>query len=41
VSRKAYLRVEFEPAEQAQVDWGSFGHMRIGSAVNVSTKSDS
>jgi transposase len=32
VSRKAYLRVEFEPAEQAQVDWGSFGHMRIGSA---------
>jgi hypothetical protein len=22
VSRKAYLRVEFEPAEQAQVDWG-------------------
>jgi transposase len=32
VSRKAYLRVEFEPAEQAQVDWGSFGYMRIGSA---------
>jgi transposase len=32
VSRKAYLRVEFEPAEQAQVDWGSFGHMRIGAA---------
>ena len=32
VSRKAYLRVEFEPAEQAQLDWGSFGHMRIGSA---------
>lgn len=28
--RKAYLRVEVEPAEQAQVDWGSFGHMRIG-----------
>jgi transposase len=32
VSRKAYLRVEFEPAEQAQVDWGSFGHMRVGAA---------
>jgi transposase len=29
-SRKVYLRVEVEPAEQAQVDWGSFGHMRIG-----------
>jgi transposase len=32
VSRKAYLRVEFDPAEQAQVDWGSFGYLRIGSA---------
>lgn len=31
-SRKAYLRIETEPAEQAQVDWGSFGQMRIGSA---------
>lgn len=30
-SRKAYLRVETEPAEVAQVDWGSFGLMRIGS----------
>jgi transposase len=30
ISRKAYLRVEFEPAEQAQVDWGSFGHLRVG-----------
>lgn len=29
--RKAYLRVEFEPGEQAQVDWGSFGYLRIGS----------
>lgn len=28
--RKAYLRIETEPGEQAQVDWGSFGHMRIG-----------
>jgi transposase len=28
--RKAYLRVEPEPGEQAQVDWGSFGHLRIG-----------
>jgi len=30
-SRKAYLRVETEPGEQAQVDWGSFGHFRVGS----------
>jgi transposase len=30
-SRKVYLRVEFEPGEQAQVDWGSFGFMRTGS----------
>ena len=29
-ARKAYLRVEPEPGEQAQVDWGSFGHMRVG-----------
>lgn len=29
--RRVYLRVEVEPGEQAQVDWGSFGHMRIGS----------
>ena len=28
--RKAYLRVEVDPGEQAQVDWGSFGHLRIG-----------
>jgi len=27
---KAYLRVEMEPGEQAQVDWGSFGQLRIG-----------
>jgi transposase len=32
-SRKAYLRVETEPGEQAQVDWGSFGQMRIGSSM--------
>jgi transposase len=31
-SRKVYLRVETEPAEQAQVDWGSFGHLRIASS---------
>jgi transposase len=31
-SRKAYLRVEVDPGEQAQVDWGSFGHLRIGTA---------
>ena len=29
--RKAYLRIEVEPGEQAQVDWGSFGHFRVGS----------
>jgi transposase len=28
--RKAYLRVEVEPGEQAQVDWGSFGYLRVG-----------
>jgi transposase len=28
--RKAYLRIEVEPGEQAQVDWGSFGTLRIG-----------
>lgn len=30
-ARKTYLRMEPEPGEQAQVDWGSFGHLRIGS----------
>jgi transposase len=29
-AKKAYLRVETEPGEVAQVDWGSFGHLRIG-----------
>ncbi len=29
--RKAYLRQETDPGEQAQVDWGSFGHLRVGS----------
>jgi len=29
-SRKAYLRIEVEPGEQAQVDWGLFGQFRIG-----------
>lgn len=28
--RKAYLRVEVTPGQQAQVDWGSFGHFRVG-----------
>jgi transposase len=28
--RKAYLRIEVGPGEQAQVDWGSFGWMRVG-----------
>lgn len=31
-ARKAYLRVEMEPGEQAQVDWGHFGHLRIGNS---------
>jgi transposase len=30
--RKAYLRVETEPGEQAQVDWGSFGYLRVGTS---------
>jgi len=30
--RKAYLRVETEPGEQAQVDWGSFGYLRSGAS---------
>lgn len=29
--RKVYVRIETEPGEQAQVDWGSFGAMRVGS----------
>jgi transposase len=29
--RKAYLRVETTAGEQAQVDWGSFGWLRVGS----------
>jgi transposase len=29
-SRKAYLRFEVNPGDQAQVDWGSFGQFRIG-----------
>lgn len=28
--KKAYLRIEVEPGEQAQVDWGSFGWLRVG-----------
>jgi transposase len=28
--RKAYLHVETVPGEQAQVDWGSFGLLRVG-----------
>ena len=28
-ARKAYLRIETEPGEQAQVDWGSFGQWRV------------
>ena len=29
---EAYLRLRTLPGEQAQVDWGHFGHMEIGSA---------
>ncbi len=32
-SRKVYLRVEVMPGEQAQVDWGSFGQLRIGASL--------
>ncbi len=28
--RSAYRQVEVMPGEQAQVDWGSFGHLRVG-----------
>lgn len=31
-SRKVYLRIETDPGEQAQVDWGHFGHMRVGAS---------
>lgn len=29
-ARKAYFRIETDPGEQAQVDWGSFGQLRVG-----------
>jgi transposase len=29
---EAYLRLRTLPAEQAQVDWGHFGHLQIGRA---------
>ena len=32
-NKKAYLRVELEPGDQAQVDWGSFGNMRCGATL--------
>ncbi len=32
-SKKAYLRIELGPGEQAQVDWGSFGQMRCGATL--------
>ena len=31
-SAQAYLRLRTLPAEQAQVDWGHFGHLQIGRA---------
>lgn len=30
VPSEAYLRLSVMPGEQAQADWGSFGHMRVG-----------
>ena len=32
-SKKVYLRVETEPGEIAQVDWGSFGKLRVGNTL--------
>lgn len=32
---EAYLRLRTLPGEQAQVDWGHFGKLRIGSALRV------
>jgi transposase len=29
-ARKAFMRVETEPGDVVQVDWGSFGRMRVG-----------
>ncbi len=31
--RRAYLHVELEPGEQAQVDWGAFGSLRVGAGA--------
>jgi transposase len=31
-AHKAYLRIETDPGQQAQVDWGHFGHLRVGGA---------
>lgn len=33
--REAYLRLRTLPGEQAQVDWGHFGHLQIGRAKRV------
>ena len=30
--RKAFLTIETEPGDQAQVDWGSFGKFRVGNS---------
>ena len=32
---EAYLRLDTLPGEQAQVDWGNFGQVRIGSTTRV------
>jgi len=31
-SHEAYLRLETLPGDEAQVDWGSFGHLQVGRA---------
>ena len=35
VRREAFLRLETMPGEQAQVDWGSFGKILVGSAKRL------
>ncbi len=33
--REAYLRLDTMPGEQAQVDWGNFGKIRVGSTTRL------
>jgi transposase len=32
---EAYLRLDTLPGEQAQVDWGNFGHVRVGATTRI------